>query len=283
MEWLLDRLKLDQISLLVIGQKILKTVLVIIVVHLAVKFSVVVINKFFEKQVNSKVKMVAPKKVTTMNTVTKSIARYTLYFIGLTTILGVLELPVSSLLATAGIGGLAIGFGAQNLVKDIITGFFILFEDQYSVGDYITIDKYSGIVEEIGLRITQIRDFSGDLHIIPNGHIVNVTNHCRGKMRIMFDVAVAYEADVDKAMEVIQNYLEEFSKEEDSIIQEPRVLGVQELAESSVLLRIWATSEPMEQWRIERELKKGIKKALTKAQIEIPYPKMVVLKKAEEE
>ncbi len=283
MEWLLDRLNLDQISLLIAGQKILKVVLIFIAVRLSVRVSAVVINKFFEKQANSRFKMMVPKKVTTMSTVTKSVVKYTLYFIGITTILGVLELPVSSLLATAGIGGLAIGFGAQNLVRDIITGFFILFEDQYSVGDYITIDKYSGIVEEIGLRITQIRDFNGDIHIVPNGQIVNVTNHSRGNMRVMFDVSIAYSEDVDRAVEIIQNYLDEYKKEEPCIIEGPMVLGVQELAESSVQLRVWATSRPMEQWRIARELKKGIKKTLENARIEIPYPKIVVINQAEEE
>jgi len=283
MPWLLDRINFDQVSLMIIGQKMLKIVLIIIAMRLAVKFSVVLINKFYKNQIKSKLKNKAPKKITTMSIMTKSVVRYTLYFIGLTTILGVLELPVSSLLATAGIGGLAIGFGAQNLVRDIITGFFILFEDQYSVGDYITVDKYSGIVEEIGLRITQLKDFNGDLHIIPNGSIINVTNHCRGNMRIMFDVGIAYGEDVDKSIGVIEDYLTEYSKIEQSIIDGPRVLGVQELGESSVLLRIWATSEPLEQWRIERELKKGIKKVLDDAGIEIPFPRMVIIKQEEEE
>lgn len=271
-----DRLTIDHISLLVIGQKVLKIALVLIAVRLAVKFSALLIDKLFQKQVDGKTKADA-KKVTTMTTLTKSAIRYTLYFIGITTILGILNLPVSSLLATAGIGGLAIGFGAQNLVRDIITGFFILFEDQYSVGDYITVDKYSGIVEEIGLRTTKIRDFSGDLHIIPNGNIINVTNHCRGNMRIMFDVDIAYEADVDRAIKVLENYFEEYSKQEPSIVEGPKVLGVQELSAYSVVLRIWATSKPMEQWRISRELKKGIKKALDEAGIEIPYPKSVMI------
>lgn len=271
-----DRLTIDHISLLVIGQKVLKIALVLIAVRLAVKFSALLIDKLFQKQVDGKTKADA-KKVTTMTTLTKSATRYTLYFIGITTILGILNLPVSSLLATAGIGGLAIGFGAQNLVRDIITGFFILFEDQYSVGDYITVNKYSGIVEEIGLRTTKIRDFSGDLHIIPNGNIINVTNHCRGNMRIMFDVDIAYEADVDRAIKVLENYFEEYSKQEPSIVEGPKVLGVQELSAYSVVLRIWATSKPMEQWRISRELKKGIKKALDEAGIEIPYPKSVMI------
>ncbi|MBA1334708.1 MAG: Potassium efflux system KefA protein / Small-conductance mechanosensitive channel [Firmicutes bacterium] len=278
MEKLIERLNLDRISLAFIGQSALKIVAVLIAVHLGNKFLKILIDRFFQKQLNSKLK-VDTKKITTMSTLAKSVVTYTLYFIGLTMIIAIIGIPPASILATAGIGGLAIGFGAQNLVRDVITGFFILLEDQYAVGDYITLDRFSGIVEEIGIRITKVRDFNGDLHIIPNGNISNVTNHCRGDMRVMFDVGIAYEEDVDKAIGVIENFFADYRMKEEHLTDGPKVLGVSDLADSSVRLRIWATSKPMEQWRIEREIKKGIKQALDEAGIEIPYQKRVILSK----
>src|SRR5699024_6993326 len=133
------------------------------------------------------------KKINTLSTVLKNIIKYIFYFIGLVMVLDMFNISTSSILATAGIGGLAIGFGAQSLVKDIITGFFILFEDQFSVGDYVKIGEYEGIVEELGVRVTKIRDFSGELHIIPNSNIGAVTNRTRGAMRALVKVSVAYE------------------------------------------------------------------------------------------
>jgi small conductance mechanosensitive channel len=277
-EKIFERIDFDQISLVTVGQSILKIIAVLIAVRLTIRFLNLLIDKFFQKQIDGKVKMDS-KKVITVNTLAKSVVTYTIYFIGFTMIIAILGIPPTSILATAGIGGLAIGFGAQNLVRDVITGFFILLEDQYAVGDYITLDKYSGIVEEIGIRTTKVRDFNGDLHIIPNGNVSNVTNHCRGNMRIMFDIGIAYEEDIDNAIGVIESFLENYKKQEPNIVDGPKVLGVSDLADSSVKLRIWATSKPMEQWRIERELRKGIKRALDEAGIEIPYPKRVILNK----
>ncbi len=123
------------------------------------------------------------------------------------------NISTTSLLATAGIGGLAIGFGAQSLVKDIITGFFILLEDQYSVGgDYIQTGSYDGVVEELGLRVTKLRAFSGELHIIPNSNIQIVTNKTRGAMRALVKVSIAYEEDIDKAIKVLQQTCDEIKK-----------------------------------------------------------------------
>ncbi len=275
---LLQRINLNGVSIALIGQNILKILLVLISVKLSVKLLGVIIDKFFHRQAESRF-VEDTKKVMTMSALTKSITTYTLYFIGLTMVITIMGIPASSILATAGIGGLAIGFGAQNLVKDVITGFFILFEDHYAVGDYISLEKYSGIVEDIGIRITKVRDFNGDLHIIPNGNISNVTNHSRGDMRVFFDVGIAYEEDIDKAIYVIQKYLDEYRQAEPQLTDGPKVLGVSDLADSSVILKIWAKSKSMEQWRIERELKKGIKETLDKEGIEIPYPKNVIINK----
>jgi small-conductance mechanosensitive channel len=274
----LQGLNIQGASIAMIGQGILKILLVIAAVKLSIKVLGALADKFFQKQAESRF-VNDTRKVMTMSALTKSIITYTLYFIGLTMIITIMGIPASSIIATAGIGGLAIGFGAQNLVRDVITGFFILFEDQYAVGDYISLDKHSGIVEDIGIRITKIRDFNGDLHIIPNGNVSDVTNHSRGDMRILFDVRIAYEEDIDKAIKAIEGFFEEYREREPQLTNGPKVLGVSDLADSSVVLKIWAKTKNMEQWRIERELKKGIKEALDKEGVEIPYPKRVIINK----
>src|SRR5690606_35032709 len=157
--------------------------------------------------------------------------KYVLYFIGTVIILDMFNINTSSILATAGIGGLAIGFGAQSLVKDVITGFFILFEDQFSVGDYVKIDSYEGIVEELGVRVTKLRDFSGELHIIPNGNINTVTNKARGAMRALVKVSIAYEEDIDRAIKILDGVCNRLKQSNKSIEEGPTILGVSDLGE----------------------------------------------------
>ncbi len=274
----IQSLSIGKVSLITIGQNVIKILLVVLAVRLSIRILGAFSDKFYKKQAESRF-VDDPKKTMTMNALTKSVITYTLYFIGFTTIVTIMGIPVSSLLATAGIGGLAIGFGAQSLVRDVITGFFILFEDQYAVGDYISLDGHSGIVEDIGIRITKIRGFNGDLHILPNGNVSNVTNHSRGDMRVLFDVRIPYEEDIDGVIGTIEEYLVKYGEEEEQLTAGPRVLGVSDLSDFSVNLRIWAKTKSMEQWRIERELKKGIKEVLEKKGIDIPYPRNIILRK----
>ena len=143
---------------------IIKAASVLIIMKVVLNFG----NFIIEKVIGSKKIKGIPidkKKADTLISISKSIFRYVMYFISIVTILKIFGIPTESIIATAGIGGLAIGFGAQHLVSDIISGFFILFEEQFSVGDYVTTSGVSGIVEELGLRVSKIRDFSGDLHI----------------------------------------------------------------------------------------------------------------------
>lgn len=263
-------------QLTVLG-KISKIIIILILVKIAIKVSYLVIDKFFEKQKNFKYK-IEERKSNTLAVILKSVAKYVIYFIGFIPILEEFGIKTTSILATAGIGGLAIGFGAQNLVKDIITGFFILFEDQFSVGDYIKVGEFEGIVEAMGIRVTKIRDFSGALHIIPNGNIQTVTNRTRGAMRAWVDVGIAYEEDIDKAISVLNNISKEIAKNNSNIVEGPTVLGVSNLGESDVVLSVIAKTKPMEQWAVERELRKKIKEAFDREGIEIPYPRRVIIK-----
>lgn len=259
---------------------VLGKVISIIIVFLAINIFIKTLNKVIDKTVNHKKKSTLSgneRKLDTLTAVIKNITKYIIYFIGVIIILDdIFGINTTSILATAGIGGLAISFGAQSLVKDIITGFFILFEDQFSVGDYVTIGDYSGTVEELGVRITKLRDFSGELHIIPNGNITTVTNIGRGPMRSSVDIAVAYEEDIDRAIKVIEQVCNKIKEGNDNIVEGPTVLGVTELGDSGISITVVAKTNPMEQWALERELKKAIKEAFDRENIEIPYPKMVI-------
>lgn len=222
------------------------------------------------------------RRVLTIRTLAKSIIRYVIYFIVGFTILGQLaELANTDLkgfLAGAGILGVALGFGAQSLVKDVITGFFILLENQYAVGEYITTGVFSGFVEEVGLRVTKLRDWGGEYHIIPNGQITAVTNFSRGSMRAMVEIGIAYEEDIDKALGVMNEVAENVGRElRELIVEGPEVLGIVALGPSEIVIRTIAKTKPMEQWKVERELRKRYKEAFDRAGIEIPYPRRVMI------
>lgn len=256
---------------------LVKIILILLAMGIAIRFCNMVVNKFFDNQ--GKFKIVGEeKRLATIKGIINSILKYTIYFIGVTPILDMFNISISSIIAAAGIGGLAIGFGAQNLVRDVITGFFILLEDQFHVGDHVEIGEQSGIVEDMTLRITMLRDFNGDLHIIPNGSIDKVTNKCRGNMRAWVDVGIAYEENIDNALQVLKELCEEIARKNEKIIEGPTVLGVTNLGESDIVISIVAKTVPMEQWAVERELRKRIKERFDDKGIEIPYPRRVLIK-----
>jgi small-conductance mechanosensitive channel len=258
-----------------LGFVVMKIVIIIVGARIAYKIGKVLINRFFDKQGKSRFEM-DPRKVNTLQTLSQSILRYGIYFIAGMMILGEF-VDTTSILATAGIGGLAIGFGAQNLVKDIITGFFILFEDQYAVGDFVTLGDVTGTVEEIGLRITKIRSFKGDLTVIPNGQVSKVVNYTRGNVLAVVDMAVSYGTNIDEAIKVMESVARKYAKENSDIVEEPQVLGVMNLEDSQVSIRLIARTLPMKQWGIERELRKRVKEAFDANGIEIPYPHRVII------
>lgn len=223
------------------------------------------------------VRYLEERRARTLATLVKSVLRYLVDFLVILTVLSMLGIDTSSVLVGAGIVGLAVGFGAQNLVRDFLSGFFILLEDQFAVGEYVRVAGFEGVVEEMGLRTTRLRAFSGEFHTVPNGKIQEVTNMSRGDMRVMFEVGIAYEADVDQAIRVIDDALRQYGEENDAVVEGPRVLGVQELGESGVSLLIWGRTRPMQQWAVGRDLRRRVKQALDAAGIEIPYPRRVMV------
>ena len=250
-----------------------------ILIFLSVYFITKIVNKVIDKTILNRKSLStieSTNRIITMTQTIKRIVKYVLLFFALVISLDMFGVNTASLIATLGIGGFALTFGAQSLVKDMITGFFILIENQYSVGDYVQIGSKEGIVEELGIRITKIRDFTGELHIIPNGSITEVTNKTRGGMRALVKVGVSYEDDLDHVFSVLNRIADEL-KNDENIIEGPTVLGVTQLANSSVEISIVAKTVPLQQWAVERNLRKRIKEEFEKEGIEIPYQKIVVL------
>ncbi len=257
-----------------------KLILIVLIVF-ATRMIISVTNRVIDKTLKDKGKtnyFISNKRANTIGIILKKSVKYTVYFISVLMILEMFGVKTTSILATAGVGGLAIGFGAQSLVKDVITGFFILLEDQFAVGDYIQISSFEGIVEELGLRVTKLRDFSGELHIIPNSEIHVVTNRTRGAMRAVVNVEIAYEEDINKAIRVIEELSREIRDSNEFILEGPTVLGVDAFGASGVSIRITAKTQAMEQWDVERTIRKKIKEAFDRENIEIPYSKMVFYK-----
>jgi small conductance mechanosensitive channel len=195
-----------------------------------------------------------------------------------------LFVEIGPLLAGAGIIGLAISFGAQSLVKDFISGFFILFEDQFAVGDVIEAAGKSGVVERMSLRVVALRDLQGTLHIIPNGEIKVVSNKTRGWSRAAIDVGIAYDADIDQALDVLRDEVGRFSADPawKGRLEGPvEVPGVESLGDSSVVVRVLARTQPGSQWDVARELRRRLKKRLDTEGLEIPFPQRKVHVKVE--
>jgi len=263
-----------------IGLKIIKIILIWIVANILIRVGSFLIRSFFDSQARSRVSINKTKNET-LKALIKSILRYTVYFIAALMVLGELGVNTSSILATAGIGGLAIGFGAQSLVKDVISGFFIIFEDQYGVGDFVKIQDITGTVEEIGLRITKIRGFKGDINIIPNGQITVVTNYSRENSAAVVEVNLAYENDIDKAIAIMEKVSREYAAENPDIVEEPKVFGITAMDHVGITLRLVARTLPLKHWGVERELRKLIKEAFDENNIQISYPRFVILDKEE--
>ncbi|MCX7966204.1 MAG: mechanosensitive ion channel family protein, partial [Syntrophorhabdaceae bacterium] len=194
-------------------------------------------------------------------------------------ILKELGINIGPVLAAAGIVGLAVGFGAQSLVKDVIGGFFIILEDQIRVGDVVEIGGKSGLVEKIGLKTTVLRDLSGNVHFVPNGEIKVVTNMTKEYSRYVIDIGIAYKEDVDRVMEVIKEIDEELRNDpefKDDIIAPIEILGLDQFASSSIIIKARTTTLPIKQWRVGREFNRRIKKRFDELGIEIPFPHLTI-------
>jgi small conductance mechanosensitive channel len=258
---------------------VVKIVGIIIVAYVVIVLLRRLSRRILRARAQRRPESAAGRKADTIRTVIDSAIKYVVYFIAFMGILGVLGLgtAVASLLAAAGIGGIVIAFGAQSLVKDVFSGLFLLFEGQYAVGDYIEVDGEKGTVSAITLRTTSFKRFTGETVTIPNGSINKLVNYSVGDNLAVLDIPVSYNTDIEKASAIMQSKGLEFMASHDNILEEPHVLGIIELEESSIVLRMIIRVQPLTHWETERALRRMIVEEFARNHVEIPFPHRVVI------
>lgn len=259
----------------VVFEQLVPTILILFAWWLTVRFGQAALNRGLERAAAT-ASTSDMRRRKTVASLLSSALRYTVGTVAVVSILAVYKVPVAPLLAGAGIVGLAVGFGAQNLVRDVITGFFLILEDYYAVDDYVTIGSTSGRVIAVGLRTTQLEDFSGAVHHIPNGQIEVVTNGSRRNQRFLVEVRVPYGQDLEQVQEILERVNEKARAELPAIQEGPVVLGVSQLGPSEVTIIVWGKAEPMAQWSVERELRGRYAAAFREAGIQAPFTRHVI-------
>lgn len=224
---------------------------------------------------NKELDIEASKRAETLGLVIRHTLNVLLVAVASITVMSELGIEIGPVLAAAGIVGLAVGFGAQSLIKDIINGFFILAQDQIRVGDVVQVAGKNGTVEKVSLKMTVLRDVSGNVHFIPNGVIDTVTNMTKDYSRYLFEVGITYSQDVDRALEVMKEVdasLREDPEYGREIIEPLEILGLDRFADSSVIIRARTMTRPGKQWRVGREFNRRMKIRFDEYGIEFPFP-----------
>ncbi|MEJ9281975.1 mechanosensitive ion channel family protein [Ureibacillus thermosphaericus] len=261
----------------IVGASI-KIIAIFLLSYLIVFIGKRIIARIFKLRMQSPLKY-SERRQQTLLKLSQSVLSYVVYFSAIIGALSSLNINVAGLLAGAGIAGLAIGFGAQNLVKDVITGFFIIFEDQFGVGDYIRINTSSaaeGTVTEIGLRTTKIVGITGEVYIVPNGQITEVVNFSLNNSKAVIDMQVGIEADIEKIENLMTEYLKTLPKQYEELVDVPKFVGVQNVTGTEITIRIVAETKPQQHYGIARIIRRDVKKILEKNDIPMAYPKMMI-------
>jgi moderate conductance mechanosensitive channel len=263
------------------GVEVIAIVVVAIVVSIVTRFLV----RRFRRKLEGKPSLTQElnlQRATTLAHALSTAVVVIIWAIAVLLVLGTLDVPLAPFLASAGVAGVALGFGAQSLVKDTLSGFFILLENQFGVGDVMevqtTAGPVSGKVEDLTLRITTLRAFDGTLHVVPNGNIQVVSNKSKGWARAIVDVRVAYGEDVDRVREVLEELFEEIRKDtvlKEWIMEGPSILGVESLADYALVVRVIADTRPSKRWDAERRLRERITRRLSERGIRVPFPPAV--------
>jgi len=233
-----------------------------------------------ERQMKGREEEEIQQRVDTLSSVFTAGGRVIIVLVTLLTLMPLAGISIGPLLAGVGILGLAVGFGAQSLVKDVISGLFILLDNQYSKGDVVTVAGISGLVEDVGIRRTVLRDLDGIVHYIPNGEIAVASNFTQEYSRVNLNVGVSYSEDLDHVMRVIDRVGEEMAADPKwgpSLITPPKSLRVDNLGDSGIDIKVVGDTKPIKQWEVMGELRKRIKKAFDDEGIEIPYPHRVIV------
>ena len=228
----------------------------------------------------------ATLRAETIGGVLRSITSVAIWATAVVMILGEFDVSLGPLIAGAGIVGVALGFGAQKLVQDFLSGIFMLIEDQYGLGDIVDAGEAIGVIEGITLRTTRLRDINGTVWHIPNGTISRIGNMSQQWARSLLDVGVAYDTDIPQAMDVIKATADELwldAEWSELVLDEPEVWGVQDFGPSEILIRLVLKTRPGEQWAVEREVRKRLKARFDAEGIEIPFPQRTVWTRADED
>lgn len=219
------------------------------------------------------------KRLDTLERVFRYVATVVITLVGTMLVLSEVGISIAPILATAGVLGIAIGFGAQSLVKDYFNGFFLLLENQVRVGDVIEVAGKGGLVEEMTLRYLRLRDYEGSVHTIPNGIVDTVTNRSRGFAFALLDIGVAYREDIDEVYAVMREVAAEMRADPElgeRILEDLEIAGVDQWGDSAVVIRCRFKVKPLEQWGVKRAFLYRLKKAFDAAGIEIPYPHLTL-------
>ncbi|MBN1213258.1 MAG: mechanosensitive ion channel family protein [candidate division Zixibacteria bacterium] len=257
----------------------LKILLIIILSFVALKISKLLANRIFSVFKKTDLEAEIQKRADTLNSLVRYILNTVILAMAIVMILGELGIEIGPVLAAAGIVGLAIGFGAQQLVQDVISGFFILMEDQIRVGDVVQISNLGGLVEKVSLRMVVLRDLAGNVHYIRNGQINVVTNMTKEYSQYVFDIGVAYRENIDEVIEVVRQVGEELRRDpdfSDDILDALEVFGLDKFADSSIVIKARIKTKPIKQWRVGREFNRRLKNKFDELNIEIPFPHMTV-------
>ncbi|MGQ9647547.1 MAG: mechanosensitive ion channel family protein [Thermodesulfobacteriota bacterium] len=252
-----------------------KILLILILAGIALKAAKVLSNRLISLALRKKEDPEFQKRTQTLGSIVRYVLVIGILIVAAITVLKELGVEIGPVLAAAGIAGLAVGFGAQSLVKDVISGFFILLEDQIRVGDVVQIAGKGGLVEKINLKTTILRDLAGNVHYVPNGQIDVVTNMTKEFSRYVFDIGVAYREDVDEVIEVIKEVDEDLRNDPDykgDILGPIEIMGLDQFASSAVIIKARTTTKPLQQWRVGREFNRRLKKKFDERNIEIPFP-----------
>ena len=224
------------------------------------------------------------QRAETMGGVLRSVTTFTLLTIAAIMALSELGVDIGPLIAGAGIVGIALGFGAQTLVRDFLSGLFMLFEDQYGIGDVVDLGDATGTVEAVSLRVTRLRDVNGTVWYVRNGEILRVGNMSQNWARSVLDVAVGYGEDLARVRTILEETCHSVWEDEDfsgKIIEEPEIWGVERMDPDAVIVRVAVKTAPLEQWAVARELRKRIKERFGLEGIEIPFPQRVIWNRSE--
>lgn len=252
--------------------------LIVIAANVVIWIIIAFIVNRISKAVIYKVMRVEKKgaRALTIAKLLNSVVKYVIWFVVTMVILSSLGVDLTPFIASAGVVGLAVGFGAQEIVKDFISGFFIIFDGEFEVGEIIEVDGFKGTVLTIGLRTTVIENWMGQRKIINNGAIEKIVNFSRNNSLAIVDFGVAYDTDLLKLSDIMPAFLEQTKNKYEVITEMPSFLGVIELADSSINMRLIAKTETMKHFQVERDIRKDIVLYFREHDIEIPFPQVVI-------